>query len=113
VTHDPTHPAPAPAAQTPHEARHCAGFVLVGGNRQLLHRLRRPDSALHMSCPTGKQPLDYERAQKLARKSSASHSHPMTAYKCTACGWWHLGQPAKKPKRLPVVRKNNHQVRFA
>lgn len=66
-----------------------------------------------MSCPTGKQPLDYERAQKLARKSSASHSHPMTAYKCTACGWWHLGQPAKKPKRLPFVRKNNHQVRFA
>lgn len=49
----------------------------------------------------------------MARKSSASHSHPMTAYKCTACGWWHLGQPAKKPKRLPVVRKNNHQVRFA
>ena len=49
-----------------------------------------------MSCTTGKKPLDYERAQKLARKSSASHSHPMTAYKCTACGWWHLGQPAKR-----------------
>ena len=113
MTHDPTHPAPAPAAQTPHEARHCAGFLLVGSHRVHQHCLCWRYLQLHMSCPTGKQPLDYERSQKLARKSSASHSHPMTAYKCTACGWWHLGQPAKKPKRLPVVRKNNHQVRFA
>ena len=80
--------------------------------RVLLYRLCRPDCALHMSCPTGKKPLDYERAQKLASKSSASHSHPMTAYKCYACGWWHLGQPFQKPKRLPYVRKNNHQLRF-
>lgn len=65
-----------------------------------------------MSCTTGKKPLDYERAQKLASKSSASHTHPMTAYKCYACGWWHLGQPFQKPKRLPYVRKNNHQLRF-
>lgn len=62
-------------------------------------------------CSTGKAPLDYERAQQLARRSSAKHSHPMTAYKCAACGAWHLGQPAKRAKRLPVIHRN-HEVRF-
>lgn len=62
-------------------------------------------------CSTGKKPLDYERAQQLARRSSAKHSHPMTSYKCAACGSWHLGQPQKKAKRLPVINRN-HELRF-
>jgi spore germination protein YaaH len=36
----------------------------------------------------------------------------MTTYKCKACGCWHLGQPTPKPKkRMPYVRKNNHDFR--
>mgnify|MGYP006867375168 FL=1 len=113
--HDPTNPAPAHAqAQTPHEARHCAGFVLVRGHGLLCSGLPWPHSEVHMTpleCSTGKKPLDYQRAQSLARRSSARHDHAMTAYRCSECGAWHLGQPAKRAKPLPFINRN-HQVRF-
>lgn len=112
--HDPAHPAPAHAQAQDHEARHCAGFVLVGGHGLLLHWLCRTHSEVHMTpleCSTGKVPLDYQRAQSLARRSSARHDHAMTAYKCQHCGAWHLGQPAKRAKPLPLINRN-HQLRY-
>lgn len=54
-------------------------------------------------CPTGKVPLDVRRAKELARRSSARHEHAMTAYKCQHCGAWHIEQPAKRTKRLPLI----------
>lgn len=60
-------------------------------------------------CPTGKVPLDAPRAQQLARRSSAAYTRPMTAYKCPECGAWHLGQPGRLRRPLPIINRN-HQV---
>ena len=64
-----------------------------------------------MNCSTGKKPLEYGRAEKLARRSSASHDKPMSFYKCWCCGDWHLGSPKKRSRTLPILF-TNHQVRF-
>ena len=51
------------------------------------------------SCPTGKVPLDAQRAQHLARRSSARNERAMTHYRCAECGARHLGSPSR-PYRL-------------
>ncbi|MFD2755976.1 hypothetical protein [Comamonas terrae] len=65
-----------------------------------------------MTCPTGKQQLTAELAKKRAKRSSASHSKPMTAYRCNECGEWHLGQPAPRKRRIPII-KPNHSMRLS
>lgn len=65
-----------------------------------------------MSCPTGKVQLTAGLAKKLARRSSANHDKPMTAYRCRECGEWHLGQPsaAHKSRRIPILYTNHQRL---
>lgn len=65
-----------------------------------------------MNCSTGKKPLDYRRAEKRAKRSSAAYDKPMGFYKCWCCGMWHLGSPKKRSRTLPFLL-TNHQVRFS
>lgn len=60
-------------------------------------------------CPTGKVPLDAQRAQQLARRSSAKYDCAMTAYRCPDCGAWHLGSSSKLRRPLPLILRN-HQA---
>lgn len=63
-----------------------------------------------MNCPTGKVSLTAERAKKRASRSSARHDKPITAYRCSFCGEWHLGQPSPRTRRIPILRTNHQRL---
>ena len=48
----------------------------------------------------GKDPFTAADAKKMAKVQRKRHpGHKMSAYKCTACGQWHVGQNLKGKKR--------------
>ena len=63
-----------------------------------------------MDCPTGKVPHDYSKAKRLAKRASRSYDKPMSVYRCTACGAWHVGTTTHKPQQLRWIN-NNHELR--
>ena len=63
-----------------------------------------------MPCPTGKQQHDYERATRLAKRASRSYGKPMSIYRCTECGAWHVGTAIPRPQPMRWVNNNRHFI---
>lgn len=63
-----------------------------------------------MSCPTGKAQLTRALAKRIAKRSRNAYSKPMTHYCCRECGQWHLGQPAPRARRIPVINTNHQRL---
>ena len=63
-----------------------------------------------MACPTGKAQHSYEQAKRLAKRASRSYDKPMSVYRCTACGWWHVGTAIPRPQPMRWVGIN-HELR--
>ena len=64
-----------------------------------------------MPCPTSKVQHSYSAAKRLAARASRTYETPMQAYRCTACGAWHVGSTTHKPQPMRWVR-NDHELRF-
>lgn len=64
-----------------------------------------------MDCITGKVQHDYHQATRLAKRASRSYDKPMSVYRCTACGCWHVGTAIHKPQPMRWVR-NDHELRL-
>lgn len=64
-----------------------------------------------MPCPTGKAQHDYTRAAQLARRASRSYEQPMTQYRRSECGAWHVGSTTHRPRPMGWVN-NNHELRM-
>ena len=46
----------------------------------------------------------------LAKRASRSYDKPMSVYRCTECGAWHVGTAIPRPQPMRWV--NNHESRL-
>lgn len=64
-----------------------------------------------MPCPSNKVQHRYADAKRLAARASRTYETPMTEYRCSECGAWHVGSRTHKPQPMRWVR-NDHELRI-
>jgi hypothetical protein len=63
---------------------------LAGQSRQEARVTTLKNWVVAAGC-TGKDPLSPERARQIAKRMTRKHGANVNAYRCRACGQWHVG----------------------
>lgn len=62
-------------------------------------------------CPTGKVVHTHQTARDASKRARRRTDAPLSPYRCTVCGAWHVGQN-NGLKKLAKTIYDNHQLRL-